>query len=163
MVYRVTILFVVLLVSFLCKLPTSRWFNQTQVLTRRPSRRRKRKRLLSAHWLYGNKWALIARLFLGRTDNDVNNHLHVIIARRHMELSNAIRRRKPSNSISSFSSAIAFDKGLQVIYCNNACIVESTISSNRDESLSSGTGLSLDFSQYKARSSLSIPRQRSRS
>ncbi|KAH0465841.1 hypothetical protein IEQ34_005944 [Dendrobium chrysotoxum] len=67
-------------------------------------------------------------------------------------MSNALRRRKPSNSISSSSSssAIAFDKGLQVNYCNNACIVESTISSNRDESLSTGTDLSLNSSQYRS-------------
>ncbi|KAH0465291.1 hypothetical protein IEQ34_005394 [Dendrobium chrysotoxum] len=127
-----------------------RWFNQLDPrINKKAFTEEEEERLLSAHRLYGNKWALIARFFPGRTDNAVKNHWHVIIARRHRELSNAHRRRKPSNSISS-SSAIAFDKGLQVNYYNNACIVESTISSNRDESLSTGTDLSLNSSPYRS-------------
>ncbi|KAH0454241.1 hypothetical protein IEQ34_016165 [Dendrobium chrysotoxum] len=119
-----------------------RWYNQLDPrINRNAFTKEEEQRLLSAHKCYGNKWALIARLFPWRTDNAVKNHWHVIMARRQREKSDAYRRRKQSNS----------------------SISGSTITSNKDEFVAACTDLSLSssftstsFHQYSIRTQLNI-------
>ncbi|PKU63589.1 Transcription factor MYB44 [Dendrobium catenatum] len=108
-----------------------RWYNQLDPrINRNAFTKEEEQRLLSAHKCYGNKWALIARLFPWRTDNAVKNHWHVIMARRQRVKSDAYRRRKQSNSSCIKSS----------------CISGSTITSNKDEFVAACTDLSLSSS-----------------
>ncbi|KAG1338877.1 transcription factor CSA [Cocos nucifera] len=121
-----------------------RWFNQLDPrINRRTFSEEEEERLLAAHRLYGNKWALIARLFPGRTDNAVKNHWHVIMARKQREQSSSYRRRKTSTSSHNPPSSQAPPNKMEGHTSNNACSGESTISSTRDESVSTCTDLSL--------------------
>lgn len=122
-----------------------RWFNQLDPrINRRAFSEEEEERLLSAHRLYGNKWAMIARLFPGRTDNAVKNHWHVIMARKHREESSVYKKRKPSSNSQAIIPHHDHDQDPDgtSFHKNNASSDHSTISIN-DESASTCTHLSL--------------------
>nr|QSD99634.1 MYB family transcription factor [Melilotus albus] len=103
-----------------------RWVNQLDPkINKAPFSDEEEEKLVYAHKLYGTKWALICKLFPGRTDNALKNHFHVIMAKKQRELSS--RKRKQTFQIST----------------KNNVASESTITSNIDESNSTCTNLNL--------------------
>ncbi|CAK8567448.1 unnamed protein product [Lathyrus sativus] len=107
-----------------------RWFNQLDPrINRRPFSEEEEERLLAAHRIHGNKWALIARLFPGRTDNAVKNHWHVIMARKQREQSKLCGKRT-FQEVFNNSSILNFPYTTRNIGYENGKFFDNTTSSS---------------------------------
>ncbi|MQL95827.1 hypothetical protein Taro_028497 [Colocasia esculenta] len=85
-----------------------RWCNQLDPsVKRKPFTDEEDRIIVAAHAIHGNKWAAIARLLEGRTDNAIKNHWNSTLKRRCLE----VGRSKPESFVAPKDANAENNKG----------------------------------------------------